>query len=106
MMAEKLDEIAGVYDCSFRPYYSGGNYLFGQKRWGGDEFHTDAHIVKYPEGYNLFLHNNKIKMSSGIGSMEDFLLRPFIILTFMKDHYKSSPKHLHYNLFSLFLWLG
>lgn len=21
----------------------------------------------------------------------------------MKDHYKSSPKHLHYNLFSLFL---
>ena len=76
LMAEKLDEIEGVYDCSFRPYYSGGNYLFGQRRWGGDEFHTDAHIVKYPEGYNLFLHNNKIKMSSGIGSMEDFLLRP------------------------------
>ena len=74
-MAENLDEIEGVYDCSFRPYYSGGNYLFGQRRWGGDEFHTSAHIVKCPEGYNLFLHNNKIKMSSGIGSMEDFLLR-------------------------------
>lgn len=71
-----LDEIEGIYDCSFIPYYSGGNYLFGQKTWGGQEFHTNAYIEKLVDGYWLELMDKTIKMSSGTGYIMNLGLIP------------------------------
>lgn len=73
---EDLDEIEGIYDCSFIPYYIGGNLLFGQKTWGGQEFHTEAYIWKLIDGYWLELQDKTIKMSSGTGYIMNLGLVP------------------------------
>lgn len=45
-----LDEIEGVYDVSYIPYFSGGNQYTGIRHWGGNELSVTATIVRTYEG--------------------------------------------------------